>query len=88
MFGVTLTGGPFANINGCGNVYNNWLSNYEAHAQFKATIDASEDLMDKAIFVAPLAECVGTFYSVALIGSIFDINCSVLAHSLHTCPMV
>jgi hypothetical protein len=55
------TGGPFASINGCGNVITNWLGRSGSHSQYGSKVDASEDLdVARATFVAPLLECIGS----------------------------
>jgi hypothetical protein len=52
------TGGPFASINGCGNVITNWLGRSGSHSQYGSKVDASEDLdVARATFEAPLLEC-------------------------------
>jgi uncharacterized protein YceK len=54
-------GGPFASISGCGSVITNWLSKSGSHTQYKAKVDASEDIVvARATFEAPL-DCSGTF---------------------------
>jgi hypothetical protein len=51
-------GGPFASINGCGNVITNWLGRGGGHPQYQSKVEASEDLdVNRATFVAPLLEC-------------------------------